>query len=363
MKLAVISTYNTKCGIAEYTYNRYKMLEDELEIKYCANYDVVDRKYADDEKVIRLWKIKDTDYKALLIYLRKWQPNIVHIQAHSAHHSIEGIRNLIIGLANLPIKPKIFITPHIVHTSQYDIESLKQELTLVDRVFVHSLKEYRYLISLELRNVAHFVHPYPTVTLKNRSVLKERLGIDNEPVIVTHGLIAPHKGFTNVIKAFKKLLHDHPNALLVLLTPRSGSNPESENEYQAIKELIKDISGNVLFFDEFLKENELFPIIQLGDIGVLAYEEVGESASGAIRKFLSAGIPTIVSNIPIVEEYIDEVEKIWSNSAENIFLGVKALLGNKKTLEDLREKGLKTARDNTYEIAGKKLLTYYSAST
>jgi len=360
MRLAVISTYNTKCGIAEYTYNLYKTLEDELEIKYCANYDVVDRKYVDDDKVIRLWKIKDPDYKALLIYLKKWQPSIVHIQAHSSHHNIEGLRNLIIGLADLPIKPKIFITPHIVHTSQYDIGSLKQELVLADKVLVHSLKDYRYLISIGLRNVAHFVHPYPSVTLQNRRILKEKLGIDNEPIIITHGLIAPHKGFTNVIKAFKKLLHEHPNALLILLTPRSGSNPESENEYQTIKELIKDISGNVLFFDEFLKESELFTLIQLGDVGVLGYEEVGESASGAIRKFLSAGIPTIVSNIPIVEEYIEEVEKTGGNSAENIFLGVKVLLGNKKMMEDLREKALKTARSNTYEIAGKKLLTYYS---
>jgi hypothetical protein len=30
--------------------------------------------------------------------------------------------------------------------------------------------------------------------------------------------------------------------------------------------------------------------------------------------------------------------------------------------EDLREKALKTARDNTNEIAGKKLLTYYCKS-
>jgi glycosyltransferase involved in cell wall biosynthesis len=148
---------------------------------------------------------------------------------------------------------------------------------------VHSLKDYRYLISIGLRNVAYFVHPYTSVTLQNRIILKEKLGIDNEPVIITHGLIAPHKGFINVIKAFKKLLNEHPNALLVLLTPRSSSNSESENEYQAIKEMIKDISGNVLFFDEFLKESELFLLIQSGDVGVLGYEEVGESASGAIK--------------------------------------------------------------------------------
>lgn len=362
MKLAVISTYNTKCGIAEYTHSLYSPLENELDIEYLANYDVVDRKYADDKNVVRVWKIKDADYKGVLTYLKVWQPDVVHIQAHSAHHSMTGLKNLLTGLAKLPRSTKIFITPHIVRAKQFDIGTLALELGKVHKVIVHSVNDYNYLISLGLRNIVHFTHPYPSVQIFNKEKLKESLSIQRYPIIATHGLIGAHKGFIQVIQAFKKLLLEEPNALLLLLTPVSASNPESTVVYKEMKNMIKDISNNVLFFSEFLDENILSILIQLADIGILAYEEVGESASGAIRKLLSAGVPTIVSDIPIMEEYKDEVIKIKDNRADSILRGIRSALGNKEELKRVRDRARRTAGNNTYEIAAEKLLGYYTTS-
>lgn len=360
MKLAVISTYNTKCGIAEYTHSLYSPIESGLDIQYIANYDVVDRKYEDTDKVKRLWKIKDTKYKGVIDYLKIYKPDIVHIQAHSAHHTISGLDNLIEGIHHLPFHPKIFLTPHIVHTSQYDISSVKNTLQLVDRIFVHSMVDVHYLMSKGVYNVGHFVHPYPDVTVRDRETLKSQLGIDSGHIIATHGIISPHKGFRQVIKAFDSIKKDYPDALLLMLTPRSVTNPSSEQEYNGIKQMLTGSSKDVVLFDTFLEETALTTLLQIADIGILAYEEIGESASGAIRKFLSCGVPTVVTDIPIMQEFEAEVYKVPARNQLFLEKAIGRLLVSTDIRKTLRANALKTAKQYSFSNSAELLLRYYT---
>jgi glycosyltransferase involved in cell wall biosynthesis len=365
LKLAVLTTMNTVCGVAEYSRDLYTpIIKNFSEFHYIANYDVADRTRPDTKNVLRLWEYGEITFAGVLEWLAEDKPHIFHIQLHSANHfPLKGLVNLLKGIENLAQQPKVIITPHTVISPAFDLAVVKNELKNVDKILVHKQKDFEYLKSIGLKNIVLFPLPYDVYPQRNKMAVRKQLGLgDYEPVIATHGLVSEHKGLLQVLEAVAELKQTYPDIMWVAANALNINNSTSSGTFATLEQRCKELGleENIRFISDFISADEVIALIQTADVGICAYEERGESASAVIRKFLASGVPTIVTDIPMMQELNQEVYKIADNSPADIVRGIREILNNQELAQNTVKAALAKANSTSWKVMGQKLLELYS---
>ena len=363
-KVAVITTMNTVCGIAEYSRELYSPIKSIFrEFHYIANRDVADRTRPDEKDVVRLWEYGETSFADVLAWLNLNQPDILHIQLHSeAHFTMVGLVNLLQGIKALKFKIQIVITPHSVRNRSFDLGAIVSELKPLCKILVHKQQDYDYLTSIGLHYVEIFQHPFDSYPTREKNVIRKRLGITASPIVVTHGLISEHKGLVEMAQAIHLLKSQYPNILWLAVNAVNLNNTTSSATYSRMQAAVSatGIENNVRFFPDFLSPQEVTLLIQASDVGVCAYNEVGESASGAVRKFMASGTALIVTDIPMMQE-VDEVLKIKHNDPATIADAIDYLIKNPQVSSDLAKAALNKCSMHSWKVMSQELLKVYEA--
>lgn len=365
-KIAVLTTQNTVCGIAEYSRSLYSSLQSSFaEFNFLANSDVADRVRSDSDNVQRLWEYGENSFERVIEWLQSNKPDIFHIQMHTGHYPLSGVSNLIQGIQELEHKPFTVLTPHTVVAGDFDLTSAVDDLKLFDKILVHRESEVSHLQKAGLNNVVHFPHPYDELPKRNKSKLKEKLGLNSvAPIVITHGLMSAHKGLLEMPEAIAKLKQKFPEVLWIAANPVSINNITSTDTLKKIEEKITELGivENCMLLTDFLDADVVRLLLQAADIGVLAYSEVGESASGAVRKFIAAGIPTIVTDIPMMDELSEEVMKIKDNQPGSIADGIISLWQDADLQKKISVAALAKAKELSWDKMALKLADIYGRS-
>ena len=91
-KLAVLSTRNSVCGIADYTQRFYPLIESTFaEVRYFANTDAGDQIFNDDKKILRTWEYGENDFAKSLSAIYGFKPGFVHIQYNPPFYSLAAL--------------------------------------------------------------------------------------------------------------------------------------------------------------------------------------------------------------------------------------------------------------------------------
>lgn len=363
-KVAVLSTQNTVCGIAEYSRDLYNSILNSFEdFKFIANSDVADRVRPDTDHVVRLWEYGETDFGNVTNWIAENKPDIFHVQMHTGHYPVVGLVKLINDIQKLDSKPYTLFTPHTVLAGDYDLATSAEDLKLFDKILVHRQSDLDHLTAAGLTNIELFPLPYDDYPQRNEDKLKRKLNIDNSrPTIITHGLMSSHKGLLEMPAAIAELKRDYPDILWIAANPVSINNITSTDTLKHIEDSIKElgIEVNVTLITDFLDANAVLILLQAADLGVLAYSEVGESASAAVRKFLASGTPTIVTDIPMMAELQDEVFKISDNQPTTIANGIKELWENKELQKQISQAALSKTKNLSWDKMALRLLRIYA---
>ena len=362
--LAVLTTMNTVCGIAEYSSSLYTGIGDSFDkLSYLANADVADRTRPDTGNVYRVWEQGEQTFADTIKWIEKNQPDYFHIQMHAAHFPVSALEKLIEGVTSLENRPMTILTPHNVKSNHLDLSLLAKSLGKLDKILIHNQKDLDYLAGAGLSNLELYHHPFEEFPVRSKSFIQESLGLNSSlPIIVSHGLVSEHKGLIQTAEAIARLKADFPQVLWLAVNAVNINSSTSASTFSALRERITSlgIEENVRLFPEFLDKEEVAILLQAADIGVLAYEERGESASGAIRKFLASGTPTIVTNIPMLSELHAEVLKINDNSPEAISTGVTKLFADKNMMAEIKTSALESLKSGNWDEMGIRLLGIYS---
>lgn len=364
-KVAVITPINTVSGIAEYSRDLYSKIEHSFdEFTYLANMDTSDRTRDDTENVVRLWEQGDTKLDKVADWLDQHKPDILHIQLHPAELLPAALQELMMAVKQKHPALRAYLTPHSVVAAGIDLGSHVDLLHIFDKIFVHKQKDFDYLTNNGLTNLELYPLPFDYYPKRAKSRIRQKLGISGHPIIATHGLVSAHKGLLETAEAVAKLKQDYPGILWLAMNAVNINNATSAGTFAQLQELVEElgIKDNVRFFSDFLAAEELVLLIQASDIGVLAYSEVGESASAAIRKFMATDTPTIVTDIPMMAELGDEVWKIKNSSPEEILLGLRQLLENPEQAKQIAEQAQATSAMLSWERQAVKLLRSYSVN-
>ena len=330
IKLGIVSTWNTKCGIAEYTKYLVKELDSRLFITIFANcVDTGDIIEQDESNVIRCWDIfgfKNNLHRLYQEIVRRGL-DVVHIQFNFGLFDIDSLAFLTKKLRESGIKT--IITFHSVECyedlpgERILLGNIKEELKLVDKIWVHSSKDTTKLSQIGIEDnvimIPHGNKVYPELA-------KDEAKINiftNSKIISTFGFLLPHKGTLEIIRALPQILKNHPN-LIFLVVSSLYPNISSTQYYEKCKLEVKklDLDRKVVFFTDFLAENEIMELLQASDMVLMPYHETKESASGAIRLALSSCRPVLTTKIPIFGEFDKEVFKIERCTPDFIARGV-----------------------------------------
>ncbi|MFC4892654.1 glycosyltransferase [Pseudofrancisella aestuarii] len=339
LKIAWVSSWNTKCGIATYSkflLNYMKDDFDDLIILANKSDDIIELEA--ERNVIRCW----TDASAvnndeLKIALERNDADIVFFQYNFGFLNLYSLKDIIVNL--LKNGKKVYVTFHSVNDVnkedfQASIGWIKEVLSRINRIFVHSINDLNVLKKFGLvNNVTLLPHGVVKNISLNENMLEINYGIKNKKVIASYGFMLPHKGIKELIEAFYIIKKQMPDVHLLLLNARYPE-PLSDEYIEECKLKIHELnlSDSVTMINEFLTDKESLSYLESSELIILPYRQTQESSSASVRWAISINKPVLCTPINIFKDVEDIVYFSQDSSSKAIADKAIALLND----DDLR---------------------------
>ncbi|HBF68050.1 MAG TPA: hypothetical protein DDW20_01855 [Firmicutes bacterium] len=356
-KVALVSTWNSKCGIAEYS----KMLFNAT--KYHVDYEIFPNKtilISPDEPFVRkrLWKdASDTNVAQLINSLIECLSDIVLVQFNFGFFSLENIKKIITEVAK---KKKIIIEIHktsdaVLNNKHVSFKTISNKLNLCSAIIVHQKDDKDRLVSFGVKeDLIHIIpHGQILTPFVPSKLAKERNKILSQHVVGSYGFLLPHKGQFELIQSVK-LLKEKYDDILLILSCSIFNNKESKEYYKKCVDYIKEnnLENNVYLNSDFLDNNQAISLLENADICALPYHNTGESASGAVRFLTSVRRPLLLSKQDIFHEFEKCSYQIKNVDPQSIAEGISYLFEN-DTSEMMDELNKYLEKTSWYSIARK----------
>lgn len=365
MRIAFVTTYGVKCGIATYTEHLAQQLVKEHEVTIFAEdyLDNVQPDFKTDLTIIRCFNRNSPDLR-LSEALPAYQPDVVHIQ-----HEYGIFKNLRDTLAQVgaQYKGRTIITLHAVVALQgaFDLQDC------ADCFIVHNEYGKRFLVETEGVDGARIkVIPHGTVLLPQFPIAEARLRLGlplDRKIILSHSFFERRKNIDKIIKAVAELRHEL--ALYYVhgggLRPHSRRLANSQQYLNSCLRLIKELSVNseVLIIDRFVPEEELWYYLNAADViivlGESAYPKI--SASGVMHTVVP-GKPVIAyDDVTKYAEFPDETfykVKIEENSLKQ---AIRDVLSNPELASRLAQNLLQYARATSWDKIAQEHVELYKS--
>ncbi|MDC8772744.1 glycosyltransferase [Roseateles albus] len=330
-----VTTWNTKCGIASYARHILEASDQAVTIlapiqdgRVRTDEDFVHRCWASEKQNNRFElldaAITEHDLNTLVVQFNYGFFNLEQF-AGFLHRQVDAGRTVIVMMHS---------TGDPVALAEWDINwrlvTAADALRRCARVLVHATSDLNRLKRLGLvDNVALFPHPLWRVghgQLQTAKEIAPSAGL-TLPLIATFGYCLPHKGLPEVLDAIK-VLHKQGNPVRLRMLNAEYPDPVS---IQLVKQLRRRIADSGLqdfveLRSEYLSDDEAATLMIEADLLVFAYQDTGESASGAVRHGLATARPVAVTPIQIFDDLGDAVHRFPGRSPEDIAQGISAAL-------------------------------------
>jgi glycosyltransferase involved in cell wall biosynthesis len=363
LKLGWVSSWNTKCGIA--TYSRFlteQLPPSEVDLTLFASRR--DTPLAPDApNVVRCWD----DY------------NVHHLDDLEAALLAAGLDAVVLqfnfGFFRLPALGRLLERLHqrgvrtlVTFHSTRDVDKpdfkaslreIRRELSLADRLLVHSLTDLNFLCALGLHANAtlfpHGMHHRPEVPLAEA---RAALGLPVKGrLLATYGFLLPHKGSEQLLEALPALARRFPDLKLLMVNALYPVG-ESEQLERRCAELVRQLGleDRVVRIHDFLSDEEALRLLECADAVLFPYQHTGESASGAVRFGLAANRPVAVTPLDIFSDVAPVVHRLPGGSPAELAEGLAALLSDPARLASRREAQAAWVETHAWDALGLRLL-------
>ncbi len=350
---AWISSWDVRCGVAEYTRNYLSIFQalvspgDRLAI-------LCDDRTAPLEdgmlKVLPSWHGTDPDLNRLAATVSREDPDVLMIQHQPGLISWLSLA----ALLNDPrLRQRVLVvtlhsTLHLRELPAADREIALQALRNIARVIVHTVADVNFLYGLGLFDNVVMI-PQGVLAATGPAPPARPLTTTDVPVIGCYGFLLPPKGLGQLISALPLLQKTWPKLRLRLINALHDA-PESLAERRACQVLAESlgITSSIDWFTDFLPHERSLELLSGCDLVVLPYQRTNESSSAALRSCLSSGAPIAVSSIPIFDEAEDAISRLDARTPAGIATSVAALLTNPSSRQDLQDAGLKWIQSRSW---------------
>ncbi len=330
LRISWISSWNQRCGIAEYSRNLLGGMDpDAMRVRVlCDRRTQVGE--SDGAVFWPCWQLGDPrtveplaaalaadDADAVVI---QHQPGLLHFRdlARLVSHPALDNRVVVTVLHN---------TRDLLDLSDADLTLVTNALARIDRLLVHTLADIERLRDLGLAaNVALLPHGV-AAPLSARPARPLQPGDAQGPLIGCYGFFLPGKGIDTLIEAVSRLRGLWPNLRLLLVNAEYDADA-SRDEIRRCRDLADalDLSDRVEFRTAFLPQMQSLDLLAACDLLVLPYRPSKEASSAAVRGALTTGVPVAVTPIALFEELGDAVHRLDGIEIDDIVAGLDRLL-------------------------------------
>lgn len=185
---------------------------------------------------------------------------------------------------------------------------------------------------------------------------RRSLGLADGPLVATVGLYNPNNRIQVVLRAFKRLLDDCPDATYLLVgQPPNRAELEQEIGALGLAERVR--------FTGWVSSVEFEQYLRIADVAVqLRYPHAGGTSYNPIR-LAAAGVPAIISRIPpmrdIPTEIMPAIEPESHDEVEQVYVALRRLLTDAPLREAMGSRAKAYAETHhTPEIAAQRLVSF-----
>ena len=287
--LGWISTWGIRCGIA--TYSRFLVEQMDDVVVMCQSGE------GEVEGAIPCWKRDSNFFGGIIAQIAGKGIDTVVIQHQPGLLRFSYLNELLLKLSEMDVK--VFLTMHntrdrsLIFPSKR-IEKVVEGLKTCSTVMVHSKSDVENLKNLGIEDnvvmIPHGIYPPPSNSA-------EALPVEGR-VMGSFGFLLPHKGQLELVEAFERL--PGWDELLLLCATREGSGKMEAKMNSLIEK--KGLAGRVRLVTDFLDDDVAIATLAKCELLVFPYQNTKESASGAVRMGVAAGVPLAVTPIPIFDD-------------------------------------------------------------
>lgn len=364
-RLAIMSTWSLRCGIAEHTRRIVEEMDKKgVDYRIIANInnELISSYYIDDltREILPLWYYDYTrwvdskiDIRGLIDGLKRDQISNLNIQYHLGFFNQQLLLELIQACINVDIQ--VSLTLH--NSREVNLDTLMKLVKKRIKLIVHTSEEKDFLENLNIKNVFHIPIGVINYSDVEKKKCQEELGISGYPVIGTFGFLRPHKGVLEAIESIKIIKEYYPNIKLLGINALYPSL-DSEQYYQQCIERIQDLelSDNVILITSFLEVDQIIHYLHACDLILLPYHESKEGSSAAANTAIAAKRPLVISDSNIFSAIKPVSYVLKSIEPESIAMEMKTLLTKPEVLDGMKKMVISYAENNSYSTVTDKYL-------
>ncbi len=327
-----ISSWNTKCGIAEYS----KFILDRLDpqrfdwVVLAPRNDVL--LTPDNPRVIRCWTDHNGEISPLLKVIQKENFDILVLQFSFAFQRLEHVAAIIALCRSLGTR--VVIICHATRGAYFEgeiisITRISQSLQMADCILVHSPNDIEELRAADLiDNVEMFPHGYPDVLPPDRQVARSTHQLPQGATIIgSYGFLLPNKGIDKLVEAVALLRNNGITVKLLLINARYP-NQASDEQLAIIEHRIEALGlrDDVVLKTEYLPNELSLSLLAACDVLVFPYQKSEESSSAAVRMGIASRRPVLCTPLPIFSDVASVVTMLPGCGAQDIYIGLQRFL-------------------------------------
>ncbi len=367
-KMAWVTTWNSRCGIASYSAFLLQHLAGDIQVLANTHATLVE---TDGDSVTRCWTALGANPQAdtldaLEAVLVAGHYHRVVIQFNYAFFDLTALAAKLVAWQARGIAIYLFFhaTRDVIHDGvlRKSLRQLGEALRGCRRLFVHSvadmnrLKRFGYVSNVTL--IPHGVIYAPEITVRP-------LRGDGVFRIATYGFLLPGKGIPELIRAFNLLLiqfqanreHYPFHALRLELFNALYPGEASAQALQHCQALIEtlDCAASVSLHTEYQTDEQALECLNACDMVVFPYQQTGESSSGAVRMGLASGRPVVCTPLAIFDDVADVVHFVPGISPEALVQGLAGLLCDPQRLQSRHEPQQQWLQAHAWSAIAKRL--------
>lgn len=153
-------------------------------------------------------------------------------------------------------------------------------------------------------------HGIPQIPFESSERAKIELGLEQNIVLSTFGMLSPDKGVEYAIRALPKVVEKFPNIIyLVIGATHPNIRREEGEDYRnfLINEVERlNLNNNVKFYNKYLTLEEIIQYLRATDVYISPTLDPGQSVSGTLSYALGCGRPIISTATEYAKYIIDE---------------------------------------------------------
>lgn len=334
--ILVVPTWGQRCGVAEYARGLAEALRGRCDV-------LVARSPAE-----------------AVATAVSGRPCVVHFQYHYVLYDIRELTAALQALRKLAGCARVAtlheFNPGLPRPNTVIIENFQA-------IVVHSALTSRMLtaVGADPRRVSTIPIGCPPPAPPVREETRASLAIGPSPAVGYSGFALPHKGIVELAEAVQAVRRSYPGLRCFMFAPNAP--------YESSRLFLRTIAGEfnrrglwdgVILRSEFVEEHQLVSLLAAMDINVLPYKSrhfCGSSSSFAVM--MSAGRPTIVTDVPAFSGVTSEALKIPDSSCESISRAITTLLADPDLRERLSVAASRYAVSNSRERSASLHITIY----